>query len=92
MKKTENRISLLSLLIKTFSLAVNKYPRVNSIYSLKNQFSYKQVPFQNLLLPIFNDNSLNFSLINNLEGRSIINIQDQLENLTKREISLSSIN
>ena len=71
---------MLSLLIKTFSLAINQYPRVNSIYDISNPFSFKQIQNQNLLIPNYASNT--FSLIKNLENLSIINIQKTFDTQT----------
>jgi hypothetical protein len=39
-KFRKQTISLLSLLIKSFSLALTAHPKINSIYRLNSQFDY----------------------------------------------------
>jgi len=47
------KISLLSVLIKTFSLAITHHPRINSTYNLGDPFNFKTHPSQYLILPFY---------------------------------------
>ena len=65
-KNKNQTISFLSLLIKTFSLALSAHPKINSIYNVNNEFKYNLVSHQNVLLPIYGKFGLGYSLLNQL--------------------------
>lgn len=56
-------ISLLSILIKTFSLALKGYPKMNSTYSLSNPFVYTTHSAHNILLPSLTNPSRSSTLL-----------------------------
>ncbi len=79
-KAKNQKISLLSLMIKTFSMALTANPKINSIYQLKNEFGVSLAQEQNLLLPIYGKNGLTYSILENLQSMTVHNIQSKLDN------------
>ncbi len=66
----------MGLLIKTFSMALRKYPRINSTYNPEtNEFEYKTHHNHNISLAIDSPNGLVVPNIKNVQTLSLINIQ-----------------
>lgn len=74
----------MGLLIKTFSMALKKYPRMNSTYNPgKNQFQYTIHHNHNISVAIDSPNGLVVPNIKNVEMMSLLSIQLQIERLRK---------
>lgn len=52
-KARNQPISLLSIIIKAFSMALSAHPRINTIYKLNNEFNFNLASPQNVLVPIY---------------------------------------
>ena len=72
-------ISLLSIIIKAFSMAISAHPRINTIYKMNNQFNFSLASQQNVLVPIYGKSGLGYSLLSGLEKHSILGIQNILD-------------
>ncbi len=68
----------MSILIKSFSLALTLHPKMNSLYPLSSQFSFNRAAEQNILLPRYTNKGLSFSVIENLQNLSIQGIQSKM--------------
>ena len=91
LEENKQKISLLSLLLKSFSLALTAHQRINSIYKTNDEFRFGTAHGQNLLLALYNKAPLAYSLINNLEKESIVGIQKKLDNIGEGETEASKV-
>jgi 2-oxoisovalerate dehydrogenase E2 component (dihydrolipoyl transacylase) len=74
----------MGLLIKTFSMALKKYPRINSTYRPENnEFEYTTHYNHNISIAIDSPNGLVVPNIKNTQNLSLLNIQDEIERLRK---------
>lgn len=80
LKTKKNHISLLSIVIKAFSMALSAHPRINSIYKNHQQFSYHIVPQQHVLLPSYSPQGT-YGFMEDLQNHSIVGIQKQLDKM-----------
>jgi pyruvate/2-oxoglutarate dehydrogenase complex dihydrolipoamide acyltransferase (E2) component len=81
----------MSILIKTFCLALREYPRMNSTYSLQDPFTYKIHPQYHILLPAFSDKGTIFNVLNNAESLNIKQISTALTHPTPQSLSSATI-
>ena len=72
------KVSVLSILIKTFSLALKSYPKMNSTYSLANPFVYTTHLAHNILLPSLHNPSKSNTILS-VESLSIEQIESSLQ-------------
>jgi len=71
-------ISVLSILIKTFSLALKAYPKMNSTYSSGNPFIYTTHSAHNILLPSLSNPSKSNTILQT-ETLNIGQIENSLQ-------------
>lgn len=67
----DTKISLLSILLKTFSVALKSYPRINSTYDASDPFSFKSHEQHHVGVPLFSPDGLAFRTIPNLQELNI---------------------
>ena len=83
------RITLLSLLLKTFSRALLEFPRMNCTYSLDKPFEYQTHPFQNVVVnSVLSDETLKLLLIRGLETMSVQEVAHHLSNTQDNQNNL----
>ncbi|CAK76981.1 unnamed protein product (macronuclear) [Paramecium tetraurelia] len=79
--KKEKNITFMTLLIKSFSLALTKYPILNSTYDPTKQFEYTQHSSHNVSVALDSPKGLVVPNIKNVQNLSISQIQDELNRL-----------
>lgn len=83
-KGSGKKVTLMGILIKTFSLALRKYPIMNATYDPQvNEFEYTLQGAHNISVAIDSPNGLVVPNIKNVQDISLLDIQEQLENLRK---------
>lgn len=90
-KGKDPKVSLLSLLIKTFSLALKQFPRMNSTYNLNEPFNFKTHFIHNILFPIYRDNGMSFNIIQNTDNLNIIQIESTLNSMQKDSLNVGDV-
>jgi 2-oxoisovalerate dehydrogenase E2 component (dihydrolipoyl transacylase) len=82
LKESKKKVTVMGILIKTFSLALKQYPRMNSVYDPQiNPFEYTIHPNHNISIAIDSPNGLVVPHIKNVNNISLLNIQTELERL-----------
>lgn len=67
-KENKTKVTLMGILVKTFSLALKKYPIINSTYEPeKNEFEYTIQGSQNISIAIDSPNGLVVPNIKNVQ-------------------------
>ena len=92
-KNNNQRVTLMGILVKTFSLALKKFPRVNAIYEpSKDEFSYTLNSEHNISIAIDSPNGLVVPNIKSVNSLTLPEIQVELDRLRKlsAEAKLSS--
>lgn len=81
--KADNRkVTVMGILVKTFSLALKQFPRMNSVYHPeKNPYEYSIHPSHNISIAIDSPNGLVVPHIKEVNSLSLTDIQLQLERL-----------
>ncbi|CAD8086584.1 unnamed protein product [Paramecium sonneborni] len=79
--KKEKNITFMTLLIKSFSLALTKYPILNSTYDSTRQFEYTQHISHNVSVALDSPKGLVVPNIKDVQNLSISQIQDELNRL-----------
>lgn len=74
-------ITFMSLFIKSFSLALLKYPSLNSLYDKSKPFEYKQYKSHNISLALDSPKGLVVPNIKNVQDLSIIEVSKELQRL-----------
>ena len=81
-KANQTKVTLMGILIKAFSLALKKYPIINSTYEPdKNQFQYTIHEAHNISIAIDSPNGLVVPNIKNVQDCTLVGIQQELERL-----------
>lgn len=79
----------MGMLIKTFSMALKKYPKINATYSPEvNEFEYKIQHNHNISVAIDSPNGLVVPNIKNVETLNLLGIQKEIERL--RQLSIEA--
>lgn len=73
----------MSYFIKTFSLALSHYPKLNSWYNPESPFEYSLVDNHNITIAIDTPNGLAVPNIKNVQNLSITEVQIELNRLIK---------
>lgn len=79
------------MLIKTFSLALKQFPRMNSTYNVNDPFNFKTHFSHNILFPIYRDNGISFNTIRNADNLNIIQIENALNGLQKDSLNVDNV-
>lgn len=76
LKENKKKVTVMGLLIKTFSMALKKYPRINATYQPDmNEFEFKIHHNHNISLAIDTPNGLVVPNIKNVQTLTLLNIQ-----------------
>ena len=82
LKANNQKVTVMGILIKTFSLALKQYPRMNSVYQpAVNPYEYEVHPSHNVSIAIDSPNGLVVPHIKNVESLNLGGIQGELERL-----------
>lgn len=82
LKENHKKVTVMGILIKTFSLALKQFPKMNSTYSPEvNPFEYTINPSHNISIAIDSPNGLVVPHIKGVNNISLVEIQAQLERL-----------
>lgn len=83
--KTQNQISItfMTFFIKAFSLALNEFPLLNSLYDPAHPFEYKLANHHNISLAVDSPKGLVVPNIKNVAALSILEIQAELKRIVK---------
>jgi len=73
----------MTFFIKAFSLALNDFPLLNSLYDINKPFEYTLVGSHNISLAIDSPKGLVVPNIKNVQNLSILDIQRELKRLVK---------
>lgn len=78
-KNNDKKVTLMGILIKTFSLALKKYPIMNATYDPNlNEFEYTLQGSHNISVAIDSPNGLVVPNIKNVQDISLLGIQNEL--------------
>jgi len=84
LKSQGHSITLFSIIVKAFSLAINSVPRMNaSYYPEKNQYEYYLNSVHNISIAIDSPQGLAAPNIKNVQDMSIVDINKQIKELQK---------
>eukprot|EP01016_Furgasonia_blochmanni_P007845 TRINITY_DN1314_c0_g1_i10.p1 TRINITY_DN1314_c0_g1~~TRINITY_DN1314_c0_g1_i10.p1 ORF type:complete len:297 (-),score=60.55 TRINITY_DN1314_c0_g1_i10:176-1066(-) len=83
LKKKKNNISVMSFLIKSFSLSLNQYPILNAYYDVNKPFEYSLVKNHNISIAIDSPKGLVVPNIKNCQILSVLEVQQELDRLKK---------
>ena len=79
MKANNIKVTVMGFLIKTFSMALKKYPRINSTYHPEsNEFEYTVHSNHNISVAIDSPNGLVVPNIKNVQTLNLVNIQREI--------------
>lgn len=82
LKKMKTKVTMMGLLTKTFSLALNSHPKINSTYKPdKTEFQFETHESHNISIAIDSPGGLVAPNIKNVQALSILEIQQKLEEL-----------
>ena len=82
LKESNKKVTVMGILIKTFSLALKQFPKMNSTYNPEiNPFEYSINPSHNISVAIDSPNGLVVPHIKNVNNISLLDIQSELERL-----------
>ena len=73
----------MSYFIKTFSMALTHYPKMNTWYNAESPFEYSQVDNHNITIAIDTPNGLAVPNIKNVQNLNITEVQIELNRLIK---------
>lgn len=65
----------MSYFIKSFSLALRDYPKMNALYQLESPFHYNIIENHNITIAIDSPNGLAVPNIKNVQDLSIVEVQ-----------------
>jgi 2-oxoisovalerate dehydrogenase E2 component (dihydrolipoyl transacylase) len=79
LKESNKKVTVMGILIKTFSLALKQYPRMNSLYQPSvNPFEYVIHPNHNISIAIDSANGLVVPHIKSVNTLNLVDIQNEL--------------
>jgi 2-oxoisovalerate dehydrogenase E2 component (dihydrolipoyl transacylase) len=82
LKESNKKVTVMGILIKTFSLALKQYPIMNSLYNPEvNPYEYTIHPNHNISIAIDSPNGLVVPHIKNVNNINLVDIQKELERL-----------
>jgi 2-oxoisovalerate dehydrogenase E2 component (dihydrolipoyl transacylase) len=73
----------MSFFVKSFSLALNSFPILNSTYNPDKPFEYITYDSHNITIAIDTPNGLAVPNIKNVQSLNILEIQDEINRLKK---------
>lgn len=93
LKESNKKVTVMGILIKTFSLALKHYPKMNSLYHPEQDpFEYSIHSNHNISIAIDSQNGLVVPYLKNVNTMSLGDIQQELERLRNlaKEAKLTS--
>lgn len=82
LKQANKKVTVMGILVKTFSLALKQVPKMNSVYKPEeNPFEYSIHPNHNVSIAIDSPNGLVVPHIKNVNNISLLDIQNELQRL-----------
>ena len=79
LKESNKKVTVMGMLVKTFSLALKHYPIMNSLYRPEvNPYEYHINPNHNISIAIDSPNGLVVPHIRNVNELNLVDIQGEL--------------
>ena len=80
-KSDEDKISMMPFLMKTMSMALKEFPRLNSLYFPESEFQFEQHASHNISIAIDSPFGLIAPNVKNCQDKSIVEIDQDLKRL-----------
>ena len=79
LKESNKKVTVMGILIKTFSLALKQYPKMNSLYYPNvNPYEYNIYPNHNISIAVDSPNGLVVPHVKNVNNINLLEIQNEL--------------
>ncbi|EGR34705.1 hypothetical protein IMG5_003380 [Ichthyophthirius multifiliis] len=82
-KQLNNNVSFMTIFIKSFSLALQDFPILNSHYNTNTPFEYTLNQGHNITIAVDSPNGLVVPNIKNVQNLSVLEVQKELKKLVK---------